>query len=116
MASPHIKLHAWCAVAAFLLVSANAFVAVRHLGTRAGRSYRWVCQETGEELSYNPSVFGSTRLSPPGAPALGRERRWELVEPQGPSPMLPWNWMAWVLDRPAPDPEAVIRQEKLRAD
>ena len=65
-------------------------------------------------MSYTPSVFGSARLSP-GRGDSGAGRHWELVEPRPPSPLLPWNWLAVLLDRPAPDPEAVIRKEKLAA-
>jgi hypothetical protein len=115
MAAPVKKLLACCAVGVSLLVIANVVVAVRQVGTRAGQTYRWVCPESGARLSWNPSVFGSARLSAGGV-AEGRGRRWVLVEPQPPSPLLPWNWLVMLLDRPAPDPEAVIRQERLGAN
>jgi hypothetical protein len=102
---------AWCAAGVALLTAVNVFVAVRHAGSGAGRTYRWVCRESGAELSYTPSVFGSARLTP-GHTDTGGVRRWELVEPQPPSPLLPWNWLAVLLDRPTPDPEEVIRREK----
>jgi hypothetical protein len=115
MAAIQKKLLAWCAVAASLLLIANVLVAVRHLGGRAGQAYRWVCRDSGAELSYRPAVFGSARLAP-GRAAQGGGRRWELVEPRPPSALRPWNWLALLLDRPAPDPETVVRQEKLAAD
>src|SRR5262245_65418546 len=96
-----------CAVGLVLLIFANVLVAIRHAGTRAGQTYRWVCPESAAELSYNPSVFGSVRLTPG---TNGRARRWELVEPRPASAFLPWNWLALMLDRPALDPEALIRQ------
>ena len=101
-----------CAVGAALLVVANALVAVLHTGSRAGQTYRWVCRDSGAELSYTPSVFGGVRLTP-GRAGAERGRRWELVEPRPPSPVLPWNWLALLLQPPAPDPEAVIRQATL---
>ena len=103
---------AWCAAAAALLLIGNVLVAVHHLGTGAGRTYRWVCRETGAQLSYNPSVFGGPeRASLVGRGAAGG-RRWELVEPRL-SLWLPWNWLAACLDRTAPDPDAVLRQEHI---
>jgi len=110
MAVPKKKLLTWFAIAVVVLLLANLLVAVRQVATGAGRSYRWVSGETGAELSYQPSVFGSARLA---GEAKGR---WELVEPHPPSPLLPWNWLARLLDRPAPDPEEVIRQQILRGN
>ena len=95
-----------------MLLVANVLVAVRHLGTRAGQTYRWVCRESGAELSYTPGAFGSARLAG-GSAAPQRGHRWKLVEPQRPSPLLPWNWLALLLDTPAPDPKEVIRLQKL---
>jgi hypothetical protein len=107
------KLLTWVAVGALLLLTVNVLVAIRHAGTRAGRTYRWVCRESGAELSYTPGVFGSGRLTPGTA---GRsETRWELVEPRPPSPLLPWNWLTTLVDQSAPDPGAVIRHESLGA-
>ena len=114
IAAPRRKVLAWCAAGVALLTAVNVFVAVRHAGSGAGRTYRWVCRESGAELSYTPSVFGSARLTP-GHTDTGGVRRWELVEPQPPSPLLPWNWLAAVLHGAAQDPEAVIRQENLSA-
>jgi len=102
----------WGASVVVLLLIANALVAVQHTGSRAGQTYRWVCRESGAELSYTPSAFGSARLAP-GRAGLDGACRWELVEPKPLSPLLPWNWLACALDRPAPDPEVIIRQEKL---
>jgi hypothetical protein len=102
-------------VAFALLLVANVLVAVRHLGTRAGQTDRSVCRESGAVLSYSPAVFGGARLAP-GRADRGGGRRWELVEPRPPSLLLPWNWRAVLLERPAPDPEAVFRQAKPGAD
>jgi hypothetical protein len=90
-----------------VLVIGNVVVAVRHLGVRAGQTYRWVCRETGTELSYSPSQFGSVHLTPADVPAPNG--RWELIEPRPPAVWLPWNWLAAALQPPAPDPNAVIR-------
>jgi hypothetical protein len=106
------RLLAWSALAVALLLIANLLVALWHIGRVSGQTYRWVCRESGAELSYNPSVFGSARLSPPGA-AAPRECNWELLEPRPLSPYLPWNWLARILDPPPPDPEAVLRQQKM---
>jgi hypothetical protein len=114
MTVPRKKVLAWCAAGAALLLMANAVVAVRHAGAEAGRTYRWVCRESGAELSYTPGVFGSARLAP-GRGDPGRGCHWQLVEPRPPSPWLPWNWLAAVLHGAAQDPEAVIRQENLSA-
>jgi hypothetical protein len=105
----------WCALGCPLLLFANLLVAVQHLGTRPGQTYRWVCPESGAELSVTPSVFGSARLTP-GRIASGRGDDWVLVAPRLPSPLLPWNWLALALDRSVPDPEVVIRRAGLRAD
>jgi hypothetical protein len=110
MAVSKKKLLSWFAIAVVVLLVANLHVAVRRVGAGAGRTYRWVSRETGAELSYQPSVFGSARLA---GEAKGR---WELVEPNPPSPLLPWNWLARLLDRSAPDPEEVIRQQNLRGN
>ena len=104
-----------CAVGAALLVAAHARVVVLHTGSRAGQTYRGVCRDSGAELSYTPSVFGGVRLTP-GRAGAERGRRWELVEPRPPSPVLPWNWLALLLQPPAPDPEVVIRQATLGAE
>jgi len=106
------RLLAWTALGVALLLIANMVVALWHIGRVSGQTYRWVCRESGAELSYNPSVFGSARLTPPGAkPAAGC--KWDLVEPRPLSPLLPWNWLALILEPPPPDPEAVLRQQKL---
>jgi hypothetical protein len=112
MTSTRRELITWSVIAGVLLLMANLLVAVRHLGTRAGQTYRWVSPDSGAELTYNPSQFGSAKIT--GSPRRGS--RWELIEPLPPSPKLPWNWLAFLLDRPAPDPESVIRQEHLAAD
>jgi hypothetical protein len=109
MAMVRKSLWSWCAFGICLLLAVNVIVAVRQVGTRAGQTYRWVCRESGTTLSYSPSVFGSAHVVP-GAADPRRGGRWELVEPQPPSPALPWNWLALLLDRPAPDPEVVFRQ------
>ena len=111
MAVPRKKVVLWIAIAITLLLIGNSLVATRRLGTIPGQAYRWVCRESGAELSYDPSVFGSARLSPPGAPAAGC--RWELVEPEPLSPFLPWNWLAIAVDRPVPNPEDIINREGL---
>ena len=41
--------------------------------------------------------------------------RWQLVEPQPLSPLLPWNWLACALATSEPNPEDVIRR-KFRAE
>jgi len=112
MTHPRKRLRSWCAAGLAVLLIANVVVAVGHLGSRAGRTYRWVNPQSGAELFYNPSEFGSARLTP-GKGASGA--RWQLVEPPRHSPALPWNWLALLLDPPAPDPESVIRQENLIA-
>jgi hypothetical protein len=109
------KLLACCAASGILLLSANVLVALRHLGTRAGQTYHWVCRESGAELSCNPSVFGSARLVPPDA-TQQRGWRWELVEPRPLSSGLPWNWLALLLESPVPDAEAVIREANLNTE
>ncbi|HKA08581.1 MAG TPA: hypothetical protein VKD71_15085 [Gemmataceae bacterium] len=109
------RLLAWSALAVALLLIANLLVALWHIGRVSGQTYRWLCRESGAELSYNPSVFGSARLNPPGA-ALPRGCKWEPVEPRPLSPFLPWNWLALILEPPPPDPEAVLRQQKLVGD
>jgi len=112
MPGPRKRLLTWCALAVALLLIANLLVALWHIGRVSGQTYRWVCRESGAELSYNPSVFGSARLTPPAAkPAHGY--RWELVEPRPMSPYLPWNWLALTLEPSVPDPDAVVRQQKL---
>ena len=108
MTAPHKRLLLGSAVAG-LLVIANLVVAFHQLGIRAGTWYRWVCPETGAKLSYNPGIFGSARLVPGGKFPVGAYG-WQLVEPEPLSPLLPWNWLALLADRPPPDPEAVIRQ------
>jgi hypothetical protein len=112
------RVLAWGVAAAVVLVAANVVVAGRVVGTRAGQTYVWVCRESGAELSYNPSVFagpGRSRLVPGATPAPGGHR-WEQVAPRRSDPRRPWNWLAWLLDQPTPDPEAVIRQERLGPD
>jgi hypothetical protein len=110
MATSSKKLWARGAIGVALLIAANVLVAVQHNGTHAGQTFRWIGHESGAELTYNPSQFGSTRLSP-GHGDSSRETKWEMVEPQSPSPLLPWNWLAVALDPPAPDPGAIIRQQ-----
>src|SRR6202040_2253555 len=86
MTSPWKKLFGRCAAGVFLLLLiGNVFVAVLHMGTGSDQTYRWVCLESGSELSYKPSVFGSARLVP-GGTASGHGCRWELIEPRPPSP------------------------------
>src|SRR5262245_51429932 len=97
------RLLTWCVVGGVLLLIANPLVAIWHLGRRAGQTYCWVCPETGAELSYSPSVFGSARLKPDRNARVGG-CSWELVEPQPRSLLLPWNWLARALDRSTPDP------------
>jgi len=109
MVASRKKLLICCAVGLVLLLVANLLVAIRQAGTRAGQTYRWVCTESSAEFSYNPSMFGSARLTP----GNGAKGRWTLVEPRPASPALPWNWLTLVLDRPALDPEILIRQENL---
>src|SRR5262245_6242012 len=103
------KILARCAVGCLLLIVTNAYVAVHYLGTPAGQTYRWICNEYGVELIYTPSVFGCARLTPNGT-TLNGERSWKLVQPRELSPLFPWNWLALALDPPGPDPESVIRQ------
>jgi hypothetical protein len=100
----------WTTGGAVLLLLVNVVVAVVHTGSRAGQTYHWVCRKSGAELSYNPSAFGSVRLTP-GRSEPGTGRHWELVEPRTPSPLLPWNWLTVLLHPPVPDAEAVIRQQ-----
>ena len=109
------RLLTWSVLVAVLLLAANAFVAIQQLGSGAGRKYHWICQESGAELSYSPSEFGSACLVPEKA-KLEPGQRWELVDPQPPSAFLPWNWLAIWLERPAPDPETVIRHQNLGAN
>jgi len=111
MTAPHKTLLLGSAFAG-LLVIANLVVAFPQLGRRAGTWYRWVCPETGAKLSYNPGIFGSARLTPGvEAPVMGY--RWQLVEPEPLSPLLPWNWLALIVSPPLPEPEAVMRQQRM---
>jgi hypothetical protein len=91
-----------------MLLAANAAVAVHHLGTQAGMTYRWIDRSSGAVLTYSPSVFGSARWE--SNPSATRSpARWDLLSPQRPSPWLPWNWLAVTLSPSAPDPDAVSR-------
>ena len=108
------KMFLWITIGVLLLLIANGLVALQQMGTQPGRTYRWVCRDSGAELSYTHGVFGSGRLVP-GNPRQNA-MRWELVEPRPPSPLLPWNWLAAIVDQSAPDPEVVISQESLRAN
>jgi hypothetical protein len=54
-------------------------------------------------------MFGSARLIPGGIPPV-RGYRWELVEPEPLSPLLPWNWLPLMADGPIADPDVVIRK------
>ena len=118
MGVPQKRLLIGCVVGTVLLLTANGLVAVRHLGTGAGRTYRWICRESGDELSYNPSVFGGPERAhlAPGGTVRESEWHWELVEPRPRSAWLPWNWLAIWLDPPIPNPDSVIRQEQLGTD
>jgi hypothetical protein len=106
--SQHGRFLSCMGVAALLAV--NVLMAVGHSGTRSGQTYRWVCRESGAQLSYTPSVFGSVRLVP-GRARDGFAHRWKLVEPRAPSAWLPWNWLAVLLVAPPPDPEVILRQQ-----
>ena len=97
------------ALAVGVLILANCIVAVRFLGTGAGRTYRWVCRETGAELVSTPSIFRNAHLKP-GPANSGGPYSWELVEPPPPSILLPWNWLARALDPPGPDPNKIVRE------
>jgi hypothetical protein len=101
-------------IAAILLLAANVLVAIWQTGTQAGQTYRWVCKESNLELIYAPGVFGNARLVP-GNGADVHDCRWELVEPSPRLALLPWNWLVCVIDQPAPDPQVVIRDAKLRS-
>jgi hypothetical protein len=101
----------WLAIV--ILLIANGVVAVRYLGARAGQTYRWVCRESGAELIATPSKFGDAHLRS-GRALSGRTYLWELVEPQPPSALLPWNWLALALDRPGPDPNKIVREIDVR--
>jgi hypothetical protein len=103
-----------CVAGLALLLAANALVAAMHLGSHAGQTYRWISQESGSQLTYTPSVFGSARITPGRVGSSGRAH-WVLVEPHQPSALLPWNWLALLLLAPSPDPDAIIRQEGLEA-
>jgi hypothetical protein len=89
------------------LVVANVLVAIRHLGVQPGQTYRWVCLQSGAELSFNPSVFGQARLVSAQRPA-GLRYRWDLKEPRSLALWQPWNWLAIALQKPVPNPASLL--------
>jgi hypothetical protein len=104
---------AWCAAGALFLFFTNVVVMVRYLGSRAGQSYRWVCRDSGAELTYSPSTFGSARLIP-GRAIPERTHRWELIEPRPLPAHMPWNWLALLVSPRELDANAVMQQENLK--
>jgi hypothetical protein len=94
----------------FLLVAANILVAIHHLGTRSGQTYRWVCKQSGAELSVNQGAFGQVKLRA-AQPMANARHQWQLQEPRPLRPWQPWNWLALVLQRPTPDPDDLLRQD-----
>ena len=108
-AASKIRTLRWCLIGFAILIVANVLIAAIHTGTQAGQTYRWLCRDSGVELSYNPSVFGSARLSH-GRTDLLRGHCWELIEPRAPSPVLPWNWLARLLAPATPSADAVAQQ------
>jgi hypothetical protein len=94
---------------ALLFVAANILVAIRHVGSQPGQTYRWVCKQSGAQLSANPGVFGQVKLTGT-PPTTSTPDQWQLLEPRPLPAWQPWNWLALVLERPAPDPDKLIRQ------
>src|SRR5262249_30886919 len=107
-----------CGIASALLLIANAIVAISDVGSRAGQTYDWACQDCGAKLFYAPTLFVERTRFVPGHVGPDCGHRWELVSVGSPrpSPWLPWNWLALLLAEPIPAPQAIIKREKIKTD